>query len=251
MGEDRNGPGWKGEDGKGEGGKGEDGPEQGPPKQLALDLPVEPSFGRDEFLPAPANEAALAMIMQWPDWPDRILSLLGPPGSGKSHLAAIWARGAGAMALAPRELPSLQRLVAARPAALLIDDVDRVEDETALFHLLNFSRENDAFLLLTARRPPRGDTVRLPDLLSRLRRAPVVEIGPPDDGLMRAVLEKLFRDRQLSVEAGLIDYIALRLERSLGAARAFVRDIDREALARGRRVTRALAAELLERLRQD
>jgi chromosomal replication initiation ATPase DnaA len=105
--------------------------------------------------------------------------------------------------------------------------------------------------LLTARRPPRGDTVRLPDLLSRLRRAPVVEIGSPDDGLMRAVLEKLFRDRQLTVESGLIDYIALRLERSLEAARAFVRDLDREALARGRRVTRGLAAELLERSRQE
>jgi chromosomal replication initiation ATPase DnaA len=180
-----------------------------------------------------------------------MLLLLGPPGSGKSHLAAIWAARTGAMTPAPRELPSLEHLSIQAPTALLIDGVDRVEDETALFHLLNFARESDASVLLTARRPPRGDTVRLPDLLSRLRRAPVVEIGSPDDGLMRAVLEKLFRDRQLTVESGLIDYIALRLERSLEAARAFVHDLDREALARGRRVTRGLAAELLERSRQE
>ncbi|MGA8171808.1 MAG: DnaA/Hda family protein [Methylocystis sp.] len=227
------------------------GSEKAPPAQLALDLPLDPSFGREDFLPAPSNEAALATIDRWPDWPDRALLLIGPPGCGKSHLGAIWARRAGAMAPPPRELPSLRKLSDERPTALLIDGVDRVEDETALFHLLNFARESDAFLLLTARRPPRADTVRLPDLLSRLRRAPVIEIHSPDDGLIRAVLEKLFRDRQLDVDAGLIDYIALRLERSLGAARAFVRDFDSEALASGRRMTRALAAEILERARRD
>ena len=216
--------------------------------QLALELPLEPSFARDEFLPAPSNARALAMIDRWPDWPDRLLLLLGPAGSGKSHLAAIWTRRTNALEAAPQQLPSLERLAAEGPPAIAIDGLDGGQDETALFHLLNFAIENRIFLLMTARRPPRENWVRLPDLLSRFRRAPVIEIGPPDDELMRAVLEKLFRDRQLTVDAGLVDYIALRLERSLGAARAFVRDLDREALARGRRVTRVLAGELLERL---
>ena len=91
------------------------------------------------------------MIDQWPNWPDRMLLLLGPPGSGKSHLAAIWAARTGAMTAAPRELPSLEQLSIQAPTALLIDGVDRVEDETALFHLLNFARESDASVLLTAR----------------------------------------------------------------------------------------------------
>ncbi|WP_346772641.1 DnaA ATPase domain-containing protein [Methylosinus trichosporium] len=120
-----------------------------------------------------------------------------------------------------------------------------------MFHLMNFLRESGASLLLCGRRPPSGETVALPDLLSRLRRAPVVEIGAPDDDLIRAVLEKLLRDRQLLVDPGLVDYLALRLERSLDAARAFVRLLDEEALARGRRVTRALAGELLEALRSS
>jgi chromosomal replication initiation ATPase DnaA len=218
-----------------------------PAAQLPLELPSEPRYGRDDFLPAPSNRAALALIEQWPGWPDPALLLLGPPGSGKSHLCAIWAERAGAVAIAPEALPSLEELAAAAPRAITLDGVDRVRDETGLFHLLNFARESGAWLLMSARRAPRVEEVRLPDLLSRLRRAPVVEIGAPDDGLMRAVLEKLFCDRQLVVEPFVLDYAALRLERSLGAARAFVREIDREALAQGRRVTRALAGEVLER----
>jgi len=225
----------------------EEGPRRPPFPQLVLELPVEERFLREEFLPAPANRQALAMVDQWPDWPGRLLLIVGPEGSGKTHLSAIFAQRSGAIALSPTQLPSVPELAELRATALLLDDADRVADETALFHLLNFAGECGAYLLLTARRAPREDNVRLPDLLSRLRRAPMLELGGPDDALLRAALEKLFRDRQLAVEPGLVDYIALRLERSLGAARAFVRDLDRESLARGRRVTRALAAELLER----
>jgi chromosomal replication initiation ATPase DnaA len=223
----------------GEGGRG--------PAQLPLELPLAPRFGRSDFLAAPSNAAALAMVERWPDWPDRILTLIGPPGSGKSHLLAIFGDRAQALAADPANLPSLAALADAAPTAIAIDSLEKVREETALFHLLNFAVEHRLFVLMSARRPPAAAEIGLPDLLSRLRRAPVVEIGAPDDDLMRAVLDKLFRDRQLIVEAPALAYAALRLERSLDAARAFVAALDREALARRRPVTRALAAEVLAR----
>lgn len=217
--------------------------------QLVLDLAGEPRFGETDFLVSPANRAAFEMIGEWPLWPDPTLLLIGPAGSGKSHIGAIFARRSDALVLDPRALPAPARLAQNAPRAAVLDGLDSVEDETALFHCMNFLRESGAGLLIAARRPPSDEKFVLPDLLSRLRRAPVVEIGAPDDDLIRAVLEKLFRDRQLMVDAALIDYVALRLERSLDAARAFVRLIDEEALARGRRVTRVLAGELIEAVR--
>lgn len=214
--------------------------------QLPLDLPAEPRFSENEFLVSPSNQAAFAMIAQWPEWPDPSLLLVGPPGSGKSHLAAIWAGRAGARAILPCDIPAVSDLSQAVTPAYALDGADAVGDEIAFFHFLNFVAESKAFLLMSARRPPSAAGVKLPDLLSRLRRAPVIEIGAPDDDLIRVVLDKLFRDRQLIVEAALIDYVALRLERSLGAARSFVQALDREALARGRRVTRSLAGDVLE-----
>lgn len=220
-------------------------------RQLPLDLPITPRFGREEFLPAASNRAALEMIDRWPDWPDRVLALIGPPGAGKSHLCAIWAARAGALVVAPDAPLALESLVAQAPRAILLDDVDRFADETALFHLLNFVGESGAFLLMSAARAPRPEEVRLPDLLSRLRRAPAVEIGAPDEELMRAVLVKLFADRQLLVEPPALTFAAARLERSLDAARAFVAALDREALAQGRPVTRALTAKVIEKFNQD
>jgi chromosomal replication initiation ATPase DnaA len=223
-------------------------PEPRPATQIPLDLPIEPRHGLADFLVSPANSKALSMVLQWPDWPSASMLLLGPPGAGKTHLLSIWAERAQALAVAPNGILSVPQLAATQRRAFALDGVDLVADETALFHFLNFVSEAGVSLLMSARRAPSGSHIRLPDLLSRLRRAPMVEIGAPDDELILAVLEKLFRDRQLSVDRPLLEYIALRLERSLDAARRFVSALDREALARGRPVTRVLAGELLERL---
>ncbi len=217
-----------------------------PPRQLTLDWPHQPSYAREDFLEAPCNAAALGAILAWPNWPSRMLMLAGPSGAGKSHLGAIWARAAAARLVAADRLADAPLAELARAPALLIEDADRVGgEEAALLHLLNLARESGADLLLTARAAPDGWGLKTADLLSRLRLAPIVSLGAPDPELIAAVLLKLFSDRQLVVDRAVVSYVALRLERSLDAARAIVAALDREALARGKPVTRAMAAELL------
>ena len=215
-------------------------------RQLALDLPVETSHAPENFLVGPSNAAAHGSVLRWPDWPSRRFIVAGPAGSGKTHLAAIWAQLSGAARLPAAEVtPERVPTLAALPT-LVLEDLDRAPlCEPALFHLLNLRREADGFLLLTSAAPPDEIGLRTPDLLSRLRTAPTLELGPPDDALLRAVLVKLFLDRQLTVEASVIEFLVTRIERSLGRAREVVAALDREALSRGRRITRPMAAGIV------
>jgi len=214
------------------------------PRQLALALDHPESFAREDFLSGPSNAAALALIDMWPAWPHQTVMLTGPEGSGKSHLAAIWAEMAGARLISSHALEQATVPAALATGALVVEDIVAGElDERALFHLLNLAREEGAFVLLTARAPPATFAIR--DLGSRVMALPVVAMTPPDDALLRAVLVKLFHDRQLAVDETVIGYVALRIERSFAAAQAVVARLDDEAMRQKRPLTRALAAEIL------
>ena len=216
------------------------------PRQLALALAFDESFARDDFLVGPANAAALDLVERWPDWPARAMVLVGPEGSGKSHLASIWAERSGARFVAARGLGHAGVPGQLATGALVLEDLREGEcEERAVFHLLNLAREDEAYVLITAQSPPTGWKTSLADLASRLRALPVVTLASPDDDLLRAVLVKLFADRRLAVDEGLIAYLTSRMERSFAAARSLVALLDREALRQKRPLTRALAAELM------
>jgi len=216
------------------------------PRQLAFALPHAESLTRDNFLEGPANESALSLIESWPDWPNRIMLLVGPEGSGKSHLAAIWAEQAGARSTAAHALNLTSVPGSLATGALVVEDLRPADfDERAMFHLLNLAREDAAYILITARVPPSAYEIELRDLRSRLRAVPVVSLAPPDDLLFRGLIVKFCADRQMAVDESVVSYLATRLERSSAAARRAVELLDSEALRLGRPVTRALAAELL------
>lgn len=215
------------------------------PRQLALALPHTESFAREDFLPGPGNDAALALIDRWPDWPARAAVLAGPEGSGKSHLGAIWAQTAGARILAARSLVDADLPQALATDTLLLEDLAPGEiDERALFHLLNLVREHQAYLLITSRVMPVSLPVHIPDLASRLRALPTVAMAPPDDALLRSLLVKLAADRQLTLGEDVVAFLMARIERSFVGARAAIARLDEEAMRLKRPVSRTLAAEL-------
>lgn len=219
-------------------------------RQLVFELGHRTARGREDFLVAPSNEAAVAQIDAWPQWPGPSIALSGPQGSGKTHLAEVWHEMSGAERLDANVLEGgdVPALVAKRH--LIIEDVGALSDlgERTLFHLLNLVKEEKAFLLLTSRVAPARLAIRLPDLASRLKALPHAELGTPDDALLAGVLVKLFDDRQLRVNEALVTYLASHIERSIAIARDVVAALDRASLSGKRAITVPLAAQVLDEL---
>jgi DnaA regulatory inactivator Hda len=225
----------------------------GSPCQLLLDLPHVAGVGLADFLPASSNQEALDAVLRWPAWPSSACLVIGPPASGKTHLARIWAERAQAVFLRGHELwepaAPLQRLGEAR--ACVVDDAEDMADETLLFHLYNLLAECRGGLLMTAARPVAAWTLRLADLRSRLLTAWPVRIDPPDDRLLAALLVKQLADRQLRPDADVVSFLVNRIERSFAAARAVVRTLDRASLRARRPLTMPLARQVLDELERQ
>lgn len=216
------------------------------PRQLPLAMPHQASMSREDFLVGEGNREAAAFIDAWPDWPASVVLLIGPSGSGKTHLVNIWAGRSRAAVVAAADLAVADPTALVATGAVAVEDADDPAlDEKALFHLFNAVRGRGASMLITAHAVPAAWGLTLPDLMSRLRAAQPACLGPPDDALLEQVMVKLIADRQLAIDAGVLDYILVRMERSFAAACTLVEALDRESLARGRRITRAIAAEVL------
>ena len=218
-------------------------------EQLPLAFAHDIQSSRDDLRIGDPLAAAVSMIDRWPDWPSPVVILAGPPGAGKSHLANIWREHAQAQDIIPIKNSNASQRAATNP--VIFEDADRtVFDDNELFHVINAVRQHGTSLLMTARTWPSLWPAELADLKSRLKAATVVEIGEPDDELLEQVLVKLFADRQLFAEDKLISYIAARMERSMAAASEIVERLDRLALARGTKINRNLAAEVLSEMEQ-
>jgi chromosomal replication initiation ATPase DnaA len=220
----------------------------GPPipgRQLRLDLAQPEALAGSDFVTSPTNAAARAALDAWPDWANRALVLVGPEGSGKSHLAGDWAGRAAALPVPAAGLAALDfEALADRP--VVVDDADLAEHGEALFHLINRAAAGGGGLLLTARTRPSQWETALPDLRSRLNALAVAELGEPDDVVLAGVLQKLFRARNIRPSDDLLPYLVKRIERSVPRARDIVARLDELADEERRAVTRALARRILD-----
>ncbi len=212
-------------------------------RQLAFDLPVRVSRARGDFFVSDANRLAVARLEDTGRWPNGKLVIVGPEGSGKTHLGHVWAEAENAHFL---QAVSAQELLPETPVVLEIPAEFDAESEEALFHLHNHLVAHRLPFLMLARIPPAQWPLNLPDLKSRMEATDIVRIDPPDDALLSAVLVKLFADRQLAVSPAVIDWLVRNMERSFAEAQRIVAALDAAALEEGRAVTRPLAKRVLE-----
>ena len=216
------------------------------PQQLPLELDPAPRYGRGDYLVTASNRSAFAFVDSWPQWPAHRLMIVGPAGTGKSHLAHIWAEKSGADFVNAQYLTVERAVNPERGQAFVLEDVHKAQDERALFHFLNSLAQRKAWLLLTSEDQPAHTIFKLPDLRSRLNGVPRCRLQDPDEELLEAMLAKLFVDRQLAPNPDIIDYLSKRIERTGTAAAAVVEAIDRLALSKREPINLSHARKVLE-----
>ncbi len=210
-------------------------------EQLALDFPTRQAYGRSNFWVAPCNQEAIAWIDKYPNWPTHALVIYGEAGSGKTHLSAIFSdERIEAKDLTEEFMPQTQKVV--------VENLEELRDEKALFHLFNRMNEMNGGLLMTARKIP---NFLLPDLQSRIGMTPKAEIKMPDDDTLMSICAKMFADKQAIVEPAVLMYIVTRVPRSFDAVRKVVNTVDELSLAQGRRITIYLVKDAIEKLTQN
>ena len=217
--------------------------------QYILPLPHDPAMGPDDFMTTASNREAMGWVENWPNWPAPCLTVVGPVGSGKTHLMHVWLARTGGRLLTFDALLTVQAVdLVAHNNRLALDNAENIAGdagrEEALFHLYNTVRESGGTLMLTAQKAPAQWGVALPDLRSRLCAAPVAMMGAPDDVLLSGLLIKQFRDRQIDLESAVLDFILPRVERTPAAIRALVERLDHLSLAEGRKITIPLVRQI-------
>ena len=213
--------------------------------QLAFDWPTGVALGPDDFFVSAANAQAYAMLETPDAWPERKLALIGPMGCGTSHLARVFQTQNAAHLILASDITDDFKTDA---TTVIIEDMETLprSAEEAVFHLHNNLKHAAGTLLLTSTQPPSRWPIALPDLASRMQATTVMQIDNPDDALLSALIMKLFADRQINPQPALVQYLATRIERSFAAAADIVARLDAAALAQGRKINKALAAELLD-----
>lgn len=216
-------------------------------RQLPLDLDATDRWSRDNFVADTALNAVLDIVLKPETWIAPHLVLLGEPGSGKTHVGHMFAAETGGVFLDAADTFSLD-VGALEDRPYVVDDAEAAS-QPVLFHLCNHALATSRPLLLLTRTQPRAWSIDVPDLASRLYAMRVVAVPEPDEALLRDILQRLFARRAISPSPDAVDYLMLRIERSVGAVQKTVTEL--EYYAGGRPFNRGLARDYFERPSAD
>jgi chromosomal replication initiation ATPase DnaA len=212
-------------------------------KQITLAFGNVPDYSRDSFVVSYSNKSVFEWVDKWPNWTSHCFAIYGPEKCGKTHLAHMWQRKTDAVFVDPENI-DMNALEDVKNC--IVENVSRCKDENALFHLYNHIVNQGGYMLLTDREPLSHLDYQLPDLVSRLKSVPDIEVFEPDDVLLRTVLMKSFSDRQLRVGLDVVEFLLIRMERSFSSVGHLVKNLDDLSLVEKRNITVPFVKQVMQ-----
>ncbi|MEM9738566.1 MAG: hypothetical protein AAF829_01765 [Pseudomonadota bacterium] len=161
-----------------------------------------------------ANQSALDFLGSVASWPFPVACLVGPPRSGKTAMAKVWANAQSGLCQTPEALMDRTERIDLTRVALAIDPADTGLPEKALLSVINQAGERSGRLLLTGSTPPMAWPVESRDLASRLASLPLAEIYKPDADMVGVRLYSLLRRHFAAPPMDVVRYLQPRLKRT-------------------------------------
>jgi chromosomal replication initiation ATPase DnaA len=215
--------------------------------QLIFKFPFTTNYFEEDFYVSTNNFNAYKLIESWPKWSSRYVNIFGPPGCGKTHLANIFKKKINSFFIKAEELNNNSLSLMKLKECLIIDNYKNNIEEKLFYSVLNQSHQSNQYVIINTLEPIKKLSVVLNDLKSRFDSFIGIGIDLPTDDLIRVVLTKNFSDKQIKIEARLLEYILKNINRSYEDIFDLIDKVDSLSLSTGKSININLIKKALNK----
>tara|TARA_B100000795_G_scaffold260613_1_gene236659 strand:- start:437 stop:1090 length:654 start_codon:yes stop_codon:yes gene_type:complete len=215
--------------------------------QLTFKFPFKTNYFEEDFYVSTNNFSAYKLIESWPNWTSRYVNIFGPTGCGKTHLANIFKKKINSFFIKASELNNNSLSLIKLKECLIIDDYKNNIENKLFYSILNQSYQINQYVIVNSLLPIKISPVTLNDLRSRFDSFIDIGIELPTDDLIRVILTKNFSDKQVKIEAKLLEYILKNIHRSYEDIFDLIDKVDSLSLSTGKSININLIKKVLNK----
>ena len=213
--------------------------------QLTFKFPFKTNYFEEDFYVSSNNFEAYKLIESWPKWSSRYINIFGPPGCGKTHLANIFKKKINSFFIKASELSNNSLYLIKLKECLIIDEYQNNIEEKLFYSMLNQCHQSNQYIIVNSLKPIKTFEIELNDLKSRFDSFIDIGIDLPTDDLIRVILTKNFSDKQVKIEAKLLEYILKNIHRSYEDIFDLIDKVDTLSLSTGKPININLIKKVL------
>ena len=213
--------------------------------QLTFKFPFKTNYFEEDFYVSSNNFEAYKLIESWPKWSSRYINIFGPPGCGKTHLANIFKKKINSFFIKASELSNNSLSLIKLKECLIIDEYQNNIEEKLFYSMLNQCHQSNQYMIVNSLKPIKTLVIELNDLKSRFDSFVDIGIDLPTDDLIRVILTKNFSDKQVKIEAKLLEYILKNIHRSYEDIFDLIDKVDTLSLSTGKPININLIKKVL------